>query len=368
MKKWYEIENEELISTPSLLVFPLRIKKNIESMINISGGIDRLWPHIKTHKMPEVVRLQMDYGIRRFKCSTIAEIELLINCKVDKILFTIQPSKEKFLKILHFQKLHPKIEFSTLVDNADSLKMFSEISSDNNQKMKLWLDINSGMNRTGIEPNNQAVTLYLSIFKENNLSAMGLHVYDGHIRSHDLNERQVKCNESFKSISDLIKKIENKNYLIPNIIAGGSPTFHPHSNRKKIILSPGTTLLWDLGYKNLWKESPFLNAAILISRLISKPKKNFLCLDLGHKAIGSEMPLPRAEIFGLESAKHISQSEEHLVIETPLAKNYKIGHLFYLLPYHICPTVAKYNMAFTILNSRTDRKWKITARDYITND
>ena len=53
--KWYKVSNEEELFTPSLVVYPLRIKKNIESMIRISGGVERLWPHIKTHKMSKII-------------------------------------------------------------------------------------------------------------------------------------------------------------------------------------------------------------------------------------------------------------------------------------------------------------------------
>ena len=129
-------------------------------------------------------------------------------------------------------------------------------------------------------------------------------------------------------------------------------------------LSPGTTLLWDLGYKRIWEESPFLNAAVVVTRLISKPNKNIFCFDIGHKAIASEMPLPRVEIFGLEGAVHKGQSEEHLIIEYTEENTFKVGDLFYAIPYHICPTVAKYNRAYTVHQENLGALWKIDARNY----
>ena len=242
---WYKVLNEEELVSPSLIVYPLRIRKNIESMIEISGGVGRLWPHIKTHKMPEIINLQKEYGIVRFKCATISEVNLLIKCKVDQILFAMQPSKGKFLKLLELQKIYPNITFSTLVDNIKSLEMFSIICFEKKQKMRLWLDINNGMNRTGIKPGDEAMDLFLSILNDDFLSAMGLHIYDGHIRPININERKDKCDISFKSVSELIKKIELNNVIVKNIIAGGSPTLLPHSQRERVLLSPGTTLLWD---------------------------------------------------------------------------------------------------------------------------
>ena len=124
---WYQVNNSDEIITPGLLVYPDRIKQNIESMISVSGTPDRLIPHVKTYKMKEIVKLQMSYGINEFKCATLGEMHMLISCKVKHILIAMQPTKEKMIKILEAQKKHPNIIFSTLVDNYFSLILFSKL-------------------------------------------------------------------------------------------------------------------------------------------------------------------------------------------------------------------------------------------------
>ena len=363
INNWFKVNDESKILTPGLIVFPERIEHNIKSMISISGDVNRLIPHVKTYKMPSVVKLQMDYGIKEFKCATFGELEMLISCKVKHILLAIQPTKEKAIRFLNLQKKYPKIKFSTLVDNIDSLKLFSSLSKATDIRMNLWLDINNGMNRTGIIP-DKALGLCLELFEDQNLKFNGLHVYDGHIRHSSLSKRLNQCNLDFEKVEQLVAQIKNKMGKLPQIITGGTPSFYPHSLRKKNLLSPGTTLLWDLGYQKIWKESPFLYAAVLVTRLISKPAPNIYCFDLGHKAVSSEMPLPRMEIFGLEEALHKSQSEEHLIVEYKRHKNLNIGDLFYAIPYHICPTVAKYNKSYVVINGEIQSSWDIQARDY----
>ncbi|MBF12596.1 MAG: threonine aldolase [Flavobacteriaceae bacterium] len=360
---WYRINIESQIITPGLLVFPDRVKHNIESMIQISGDPNRLIPHVKTYKMQNIVKLLMSYGIKEFKCATLGEMQMLISCNVKHILLAIQPTKEKALKVLKVQEIYPEITFSTLVDNSDSLKLFSNLAKSKNQKMNLWLDINNGMNRTGVVP-KIATGLYMKLFNDSNLKAEGLHVYDGHIRSQKMKERVDQCNIDFESVERLIFEIENHGGIVPKKITGGSPSFYPHSLKNNNLLSPGTTLLWDLGYQRIWKDSPFLQAAILVTRLISKPNKNIFCFDLGHKSVASEMPLPRVEILGLEGANHKMQSEEHLVLEYEKENNFKIGDLFYAIPYHICPTVAKYSKAYAVIGGEIDSFWKIEAQNY----
>ncbi|MDA8644060.1 D-TA family PLP-dependent enzyme [Flavobacteriaceae bacterium] len=361
--QWYRAKDETQLITPGLLIYPDRVKHNIESMIEVAGDVNRLIPHVKTYKMQAIVKLQMGYGIKEFKCATIGELQMLIACGVQHILLAIQPTKAKVIRILDAQQKHPEISFSTLVDNSDSLTLFSTLAKACNQQLNLWLDINNGMNRTGIVP-EFAKALYMQLFQDPNLNAMGLHVYDGHIRPIELQKRVDQCNSDFQSIEQLINAIQKEGGIVPEHITGGSPSFYPHSLRKTNRLSPGTTLLWDLGYQKIWQESPFLHAAVLVTRLISKPNTNIFCFDLGHKAVASEMPLPRVEIFGLEGAVHKGQSEEHLIVEYHKPNDFKIGDLFYAIPYHICPTVAKYSKAYTLKDGELGSFWEIEARDY----
>ena len=288
---------------------------------------------------------------------------MLIGCGVEHILLAIQPTREKAIRFLQLQKENPAIAFSTLVDNLDSLQLFAELAATTGQKMQLWLDVNNGMNRTGIVPEKGAA-LYQKIIQNPDLKAKGVHVYDGHIRPLELEKRVLKCHEDFRAVADMLAQIEAQGMKVENLITGGSPSFYPHSLRQHTLLSPGTTLLWDLGYQKIWKESPFVQAAVLATRLISKPADHFYCFDLGHKAVASEMPLPRVEILGLEGAVHKGQSEEHLILEYKEPNDFKVGDLFYAIPYHICPTVAKYQKAYAIKDGVIGSFWEIEARDY----
>ena len=72
----YAFEGQQDLASPQLVYYPALIRQNIQKMIAIAGGADRLWPHIKTHKMAQVVQMQLEAGIDRFKCATIAEAEM----------------------------------------------------------------------------------------------------------------------------------------------------------------------------------------------------------------------------------------------------------------------------------------------------
>ncbi|HKD38228.1 MAG TPA: alanine racemase, partial [Pirellulales bacterium] len=76
MDRWYELENVAEVDSPALVVYPDRIAENIRRMISLAGRPQRLRPHIKTHKMSAVMRMQLAAGIDKCKCATLAEAEM----------------------------------------------------------------------------------------------------------------------------------------------------------------------------------------------------------------------------------------------------------------------------------------------------
>jgi len=122
-------------------------------------------------------------------------------------------------------------------------------------------------------------------------------------------------------------------------------------------------VFWDAGYASKLPDLEFLPAALVLTRVISKPGKNRLCLDLGHKAIASEMAPPRVQLLGLEDAKAVSHSEEHLVVETGRSKQFRVGDCLYGIPWHICPTVALHSEATVVKRGAVISRWKVAARD-----
>ena len=362
-QKWYELENTENVVSPSLLVYPDRIEHNIASMVSMVNDIDLLRPHVKTHKTAEIVEMQMRHGIKKFKCATIAEAELLGTCGASDILLAMQPVGANIQRFLDLSRKYPDSKFSALVDNQNSLNDIAALASKNDLVTSLWMDVNVGMNRTGILPGDEAFRLFQTMDEHKNLSVKGLHVYDGHIRNTDLEKRKTECDLAFEKVLRLKEVIESKGVQVREIVAGGSPTFPIHAKREGVETSPGTTLLWDARYSELFPDMPFLKAAVLLIRVLSKPAPNTLCFDLGHKMIACEMEFPRLQILGLEESSQIGQSEEHLVVETHRAGEFEVGDIFYGIPMHICPTVAKYENLLTVQEGQVTGKWKVAARN-----
>ena len=359
---WYQIDNVNEVSSPSLLVYPDRVEANIKKIIDIAGSVDQLRPHVKTHKMSEIIKLQMKYGIYKFKCATISETEMVATCGATDILLAMQPVGPNIGRFFNLKQVFNKIKISCIADNEDVIIQLSNMARKTGLETHVWLDINNGMNRTGVTPGERAVRLYKRIMDSPMLVAEGLHVYDGHIHEPDFLLRKRVCNDSFIPVMNLIEELKSEGISPVKIIAGGTPTFPIHAQRKDVETSPGTLILWDWGYSSSFSDMDFFHAAVLLTRIISKPGKDLLCLDLGHKAVASEMPQPRIKILEIEKYAIVSHNEEHMVIQTTEAGKYKTGDALYGIPWHICPTVDRHDTVYVINDHKVSGEWTVEAR------
>ena len=359
---WYKVTNIDDVPSPALLIYPDRVEENIRRMIQIAGGVERLRPHMKTNKLPEVIRMQMAQGIMKYKCATIAEAEVAAACSVPDVLLAYQPVGPNVKRLVQLVKKFPATRFSALADDAGAIEALSRAASEGGVTLDLFLDLDCGMHRTGVAPGADAVALYKLIGRSPGLRAAGLHVYDGDIRDTDLSRRAATCDAAFSQLEAVRQQLVDSGVEVPLIVAGGTPTFPIHAKRPNVQCSPGTSVFWDLGYETLLPDLDFLPAVLVLTRVISKPSARILCLDLGHKAIASEGPHPRVELLGLPDARATGHSEEHLTVETEHAGDYRVGSPLYGIPWHICPTVALHQDAVVVRNGRAEEKWQVVAR------
>jgi D-serine deaminase-like pyridoxal phosphate-dependent protein len=196
-----------------------------------------------------------------------------------------------------------------------------------------------------------------------NIFVIGVHAYDGHIRDRDPKSRKVKADKVFRVVNEFRQALENEITHSLKVVLGGSPTFRMHAQREDVQCSPGTFVFWDWGYCHSFPEEPFEYAALILTRVISLIDPHTICLDLGHKSVGAENPLPRVHFLNAPDLEPVSQSEEHLVAKVSGNRVYTIGEVLYGVPVHICPTVALYERAVIIEDNRTAGEWKVLARD-----
>ena len=361
---WYQIQNEAEIDSPNLLIYPDRIQHNINCMLEkVEGNPKRLCPHVKTHKMKEVVEMQLVVGIERFKCATIAELEMTLSAGAKEVVVAYQLVGPNIQRLIRLVQQYPDADIASLVDNLDSATQLVTAFEAINRQANVYLDVDNGMHRSGFPLNEDTFLFIQSLDKIPFLNFKGLHIYDGQFRSANVEERIAKSHQAFQPIYSLCQQIEGALGIKPIIITGGSPSFSAAAEREQVYCSPGTTLFWDFGYSQMVSETPYQWAALLMTRVISKPTEGIITLDLGHKAVGSENPLSkRIHFLNLEDYEAIGHSEEHLVLRVQNWDAIRVGDVFYGVPYHVCPSVALHEEAQVVRNNQVTETWAVVAR------
>jgi len=363
MDSWFNVHNEDALDSPALLVFPERVKQNIALLKAMINDPSRLRPHVKTHKTKEMTRLLMDAGITRFKCATFSEATMLGECGAPDVLWAYPLYGPKISRFISLQVRYRHTRFSALIDHWEAAQALADEAEKRGEVVNVFIDLNIGMNRTGIAAGDNALALYQACTRLPGLSVQGLHAYDGHVREKDLEKRRGICARNFEAIALMSERIKQMGLPNPRVIIGGSPSFPVYAGYPEVECSPGTFILWDKGYADALPDQAFLPAAVLLTRIVSMPTDNRLCVDLGHKAVAAENPLERRVYFlNAPELKPVSQSEEHLVLEAPHGHTWGVGDVLYGLPYHVCPTVALYDYLTVIENGNYIDRWAVAGR------
>jgi D-serine deaminase-like pyridoxal phosphate-dependent protein len=350
------------IPSPALILHWESVEENLRRMLALAPSTDRLRPHLKTHKLPQIVARLAELGVTKAKCATIAEAEMAASAGATDVLLAAPLVGPTTGRLLALMRAFPQVVFAGLADDAAALEAVDAEAAAAGARVRVMIDLDVGQHRTGLAP-AAAPALYRQLAGSPNLVPAGLHAYDGHLHQSDAAERAAACDEAFAPVAALAAALRADGLPVPAIVAGGTPTFPMHAQRAEVECSPGTCVLWDAGYARNLPDLDFLPAAFLLARVISRPAPDRLCLDLGHKAVASEMPQPRVVFPALPDATPVMHNEEHLVLQTGRAAEFPIGTPLAGIPWHICPTVALHAFAH-VLRDGTDaiETWPVTAR------
>jgi len=363
----YPIHHPEEILSPSLVIFIDRVRRNLDAMVDLAGEVGRLRPHVKTHKMPALIRMLESRGISKHKVATIAEAEMVAQAGGTDVLIgypIVGPNLARFAKLV---ETYPSTTFRVTVDHPDSARGLSDALKEASRPTPVLVDLEIGMGRTGIAPGDPAFDLYQLVAGLPNLVPDGLQAYDGQIRDLDPADRQKSAAPGIEAVHAFRDRLLAAGLPVNRLVLGGTPTFpiHARDETPGVECSPGTCVLHDAGYASKFPDLPFEPAALMFTRVVSQPRPGRVCLDLGHKAIAADPVGPRLTLLGLADATLGGQSEEHLVVDSPAADDLAPGAALLAIPTHICPTCALHSWAYVIEGGEVVDRWEVQARDRV---
>lgn len=366
MEPAYQIADTSSILSPGLVIFRDLVEQNLDHMVSIAGGPERLRPHCKTHKTAEIIRMQIERGITRHKCATLAEAEMCAGAGARDIVLAYSLVGPNVQRAVRFVEKFPEVRLAVTADHPVHVESLATAMQAAGRSIRVLLDIDTGQHRTGIPVGDAARELYRQIDSSDGLVAAGFHVYDGHQHQTCRDERRQAVNLEWQKVVAFRAELEADGLAVPILVCGGTASFPIYAEKSDpgIEMSPGTCVYNDCGYGQKFPDMDFPPAALLLTRVVSRPTDRRITLDLGYKAVASDPPVEkRAEFPELPDATIVLQNEEHLVIETSRAGEFQPGDELLAIPRHICPTSALHRSAWVVADGQLVDTWEIASRD-----
>jgi D-serine deaminase-like pyridoxal phosphate-dependent protein len=363
----YEVGSVEDVMTPALVVYPEIIASNIERTVELLGGdADRWRVHIKTAKLGYTLRMMVESGIRNFKCATTLELLVACQCGAVDVLLAYPSIGANARRVREIAEEFPRVRLSVLVESQEQLQQWR------GSRLGVFLDINSGMNRTGlVQSHGEEIVRLVRAIGAGGLEFRGLHYYDGQHREIDERERTIAAHRGYHRLLEIVREIERIGVRVPEVITAGTPTLPCSLSYEGFRaagfvhrISPGTVVYSDASsLAQLPKEYGYWPAVLVLSRVVSHPRAGIVTCDAGHKTVSADSGVPTCVVLGRPELTPLSPSEEHLPLEVEGgAAGPAIGEALYLLPRHICPTVNNFDDALLVRNGEIESVEKVSAR------
>jgi len=349
----------EDVDTPALILDLDSFEKNLSTLKDSVKNRVRIRPHAKTHKCPDVAKRQIALGAVGMCCQKVSEAEAMVEGGVQDVLVSNEIVGAQ--KLERLAALSRKARIGVCVDNAENV---AQLRGD----LDVYIELEVGMRRCGVEPGEQVVGLAKQIMKKHRFA--GLQAYHGraqHMRS--MEERHRVIETAAQHVQHTKRLLEKAGIPCPIVTGAGSGTFMLEVEAGAWNeIQCGSYAFMDVDYaKNEWAAPlpRFEHALFVLSTVMSRaPDRAIVDAGLKASSVDSGMPL----VWKKDRLQYTHASDEHGWIEgeTPQAALPSLGEKLLLVPGHCDPTINLYDWYVCVRRGRVEALWPITARGALT--
>jgi len=362
----YLVAGVEQFMTPALAIYPACVEHNIHVTLRLLGGNANRWrPHVKTAKLANIIERLVANNVVNMKCATTLELVVACEAGARDVLVAYPCIGSRTTRVREIAAAFPNVAISVLADSAESISQWA------GSRVEVFIDVNPGMDRTGIDQNRAADILGLARFiRENGIRFRGLHYYDGHLREENLDARTANAHRGYDQLMRLVNDLHQQGTAVEEVITSGTPSFpcalsyRPYSTSGFIHrISPGTVVYNDLtSLEQLPSEFGYRPAALVLATVVSRPAPDVVTCDAGHKTVSADAGYPNCAVLGWPDLEPLHASEEHLPLRVQGDRIPKIGQILYLIPKHVCPTVNNFDNALLVDGGKVVQVAAVSAR------
>jgi 3-hydroxy-D-aspartate aldolase len=345
----------EDVDTPALILDLDAFEKNLATLKDSVKDRVRVRPHAKTHKCPDVAKRQIALGAVGMCCQKVSEAEAMVEGGVKDVLVSNEVVGAK--KLQRLAALSRRAKIGVCVDNAENV---AQLKGD----LDVYIELEVGMRRCGVEPGEAVVALAKQIIKHHRFA--GLQAYHGraqHMRS--MEERHAVIERAAQHVFHTKKLLEKNGIACPIVTGAGSGTYMLEVEAGAWDeIQCGSYAFMDVDYaKNEWAAPlPRFEHALFVYATVMSRAPDRAIVDAGLKASSVDSGMPG--VWQRDGVRYTHASDEHGWLEgAPLPP---LGEKVLLVPGHCDPTINLYDWYVCVRRGVVEALWPITARGAVT--
>ena len=355
------------IDTPALIVDEPTMQRNIAEMAAFAASADvTLRPHIKTHKTPQITRLQLAAGAIGITCAKLGEAEVMVEqAEVDDILIAYPVLGAA--KIARLIALMGRARMIVALDNREVGEAIGRAVARHDRAIDVYVEVNTGGNRAGALAGDEAVALAQDLSRIAGLHVVGIMTHEGHANSSEPDALRQTALAAGHAMVETADRLRGHGLDIRTVSVGSTPAalFTP-TVPGVTEMRPGTYVFNDNSEFRHGRVGPANCALRILATVVSRPAADRALVDAGSKTLAmdpSRSHPGHGYIVGHPDATITKLSEEHGFVHVPDGMaGLDIGDRVEIIPNHVCPTVNLQDELFVVRDGELIDRWAVAAR------
>lgn len=356
------------LDTPCLLVDLDVLEGNLAEMQRVADAAGvRLRPHTKTHKCPEIARMQLAAGASGITVAKLGEAEVMVDAGIDDVLIAYPILGEGKLARLRALAERARIRVST--DSVEVAEGLGRIGRDLGRELPVLVEVDTGMGRMGRPAGEPTVELVRDLVRVPGIRVLGLLTHAGHAyRAATAEELRAIAEREGRDLVETAERCAALGIELEEISVGSTPTARIVAGVAGVTeIRPGTYVFNDVQQMRLGVATEATCAARVLTTVVAHPTADRFVLDAGTKSFAADgtdgPPFPgRGVVVGRPDLRLAFMSEEHTVGHPIGDGDVAIGDRLEVIPLHVCSTVNLFDEAAGVRSGRIERTFAIAGR------
>jgi len=355
------------LETPAVVVDLDVMEENMREFAEFADRHDvALRSHVKTHKIPDIAHRQEELsGGDGILCQTLSEAEVMAQNGITDIYLSYMVVEESKLDRLVW--LSDRLaSFATTVDCPGNVAPLQEAAARHGTTVDAVLEVDVGLDRTGVAPGEPALEMARRIVDADNLSFAGLMGFEGHVNAEAESEADYErlCEAAMDKLQTTVDLLEDDGIPVEDVRVGSTGTSR-HSGKHPVVteINPGMYPFNDANVVS-WAGpiGPEECSLTVLTTVISKPNEGRVVVDAGSKTMSFDVdsqPIPK----GCDDLEYVNASEEHGWIDASDAEDpIEVGDRLEFVVPHVCTTVNLHDTLVGTRDGRVEEVWNVQGR------